>query len=94
MSHFREHELLTSHSLINYILEDEFNDPTKSKTAHDPKHTTSSVKHGGGSVKVWACMEVFQAILSAHIQPNASELIGQCRWTMTQNILQKQSKSF
>ena len=63
-------------------------------TAHDPKHTTSSVKDGGGSVMAWACMaangtgslvfiddvtadkssrmnsEVFQAILSAHIQPN------------------------
>ncbi len=67
-------------------------------TAHDPKHTTSSVKHGGGSVVgmygcqwnwfsciYWWCdcrmnSEVFWAILSAHIQPNASELIG---WRFT-----------
>lgn len=87
-------------------------------TAHDPKHTTSSVKHDGGSVMAWACMaangtgslvfiddvtadkssrmnsEVFRAILSAHIQPNASELIGRLRWTMTQSILRKQPESF
>ncbi len=72
----------------------------KKGTAHDPKHTTSSVKHGGGSVIAWACMaangtgplvfiddvtadrssrvnsEVFKAIPSAHIQPNATKTIG------------------
>uniref|UniRef100_A0A3Q2QMF1 Si:dkey-78k11.9 n=1 Tax=Fundulus heteroclitus TaxID=8078 RepID=A0A3Q2QMF1_FUNHE len=27
-------------------------------TAHDPKHSTSSVKQGGGSVRAWACMGI------------------------------------
>ncbi len=30
----------------------------KKVTANDPKHTTSSVKHGGGGVMAWACMAV------------------------------------
>lgn len=25
-------------------------------TAHDPKHNTSTVKHGGGIVMAWPCM--------------------------------------
>ncbi len=30
----------------------------KTGTANDPKYTTSSVKHGGGSVMAWECMAV------------------------------------
>jgi hypothetical protein len=90
-------------------------------TAHDSKHTTSSVKHGECSVMAWACMaangtgspefidnltadkssrmnsEVFRAILSAQIRPNASKPLdgaSQCRWTMTQSILNKQPNTF
>ena len=28
----------------------------KEENGHDPKHTTSSMKHGGGHVMSWACM--------------------------------------
>ncbi len=28
----------------------------KKRTANNPKHTASSVKHGGGGVMAWACM--------------------------------------
>ena len=95
--------LWTDETKINLYQNDGKRRVWRSKgTAHDPKHTTSSVKHGGGSVMASACMaangtgslvfidgvtadkssrmnsEVFRAILSAHFQPNASELIGRC----------------
>lgn len=59
---------------------------------YDPKHTTSSVKHGGGMYgHVWLTMKLTCRCLprswllvrvagrTAHIQPNAAKLIGQYR---------------
>uniref|UniRef100_A0AAX7V033 Transposase Tc1-like domain-containing protein n=1 Tax=Astatotilapia calliptera TaxID=8154 RepID=A0AAX7V033_ASTCA len=99
-SQFWNNILWTDETKINLYQSDGKTRVWRTKgTAHDPKHTTSSVKHGGVSVMAWACMaasrtgsfvfiddvtvdksstmnsEVFQAIKSAHIQPNASELI-------------------
>ncbi|TKS81341.1 Transposable element [Collichthys lucidus] len=100
-SQFWNNNLWTDETKINLYQSDGKRRVWRKKgTAHDPKHTTSSVKHGGGSVMAWACMaangtgsllliddvtadkssrmnsEVFRAIVSVHIQPNASELIG------------------
>ena len=33
----------------------------------DPKHTTSSVKHGGGSVMAWACMAWQKTVAATYI---------------------------
>ncbi len=100
-SQFWNNILWTDETKINLYQSDEKRRVWRRKgTAHDPKHTSSSVKHGGGSVMAWACMaasgtgslvfiddvtadkssrinsEVFRAIISVHIQPNTSELIG------------------
>ncbi len=39
----------------------------KKGTAHDPKHTTSSVKHGSYSVMAWACMAVHLCLLMIYL---------------------------
>ncbi len=36
----------------------------KKGTAKDPKHTASSVKHGGDGVMTWACMLSLEQALS------------------------------
>ncbi len=36
----------------------------KKGTAKDPKHTASSVKHGGGIVMAWACTLSLEQALS------------------------------
>ena len=78
---FRNNILWTDETKINLYQNDVKRRVWRRKgIAHDPKHTTSSVKHGGGSVMVWAkCFRThWMALHSAD---------GQC-------ILRKQPKSF
>lgn len=37
-------------------------------TAHDPKHTTSSFKHGGGGVMLWARMAGGETTNKQHLK--------------------------
>ena len=54
---FRNNMLWTDETKINLYQNDGKRRVWRRKgTAHDPKHTTSSVKQGGGSVMAWACM--------------------------------------
>ncbi len=42
-------------------------------TSNDPKHTDSSVKHGGGGVMAWACMAVSGTLLMTECMMKVAE---------------------
>lgn len=63
-SQFWNNILWTDETKINLYQSDGKTRVWRTKgTAHDPKHTTSSVKHGAGSVMAWACWLPVELVL-------------------------------
>ena len=58
--------------------------PRREETVHDPKHNTSSVKHGGGSFMVWSCTAAsetgYLVFIDDAVADNNSRMSSEVHW--------------